>query len=146
MCIAFAQCMVGCRWLRLGHRQALLHTPPLSHHLLPHSWARTVLSARLHRIYFILIKFHVILNVDDVCRCLRMKSAASRNSTCVCIMYVSVSARACVCVCLYGLKMHNCSFEWKLFTHWTLIYLMAMQKQQRRQCQPLRSVSECAGA
>lgn len=32
----------------------------------------------------------------------------------------------CEYVC--GLKMHNCPFEWKLFTHWTLIYLMGMQK------------------
>lgn len=41
-------------------------------------------------------------------------------------MHVSV-----VCVCVW--KMHNCSFKWKLFTHWTLIYLMLLQQKQQQE-------------
>lgn len=33
--------------------------------------------------------------------------------------------------------MHNCSFKWKLFTHWTLIYLMLLQQKQQQQLQQL---------
>lgn len=29
--------------------------------------------------------------------------------------------------------MHNCSFKWKLFTHWTLIYLMLLQQKQQQE-------------
>lgn len=36
--------------------------------------------------------------------------------------------------------MHNCSFKWKLFTHWTLIYLMLLlQRSRQNQQQQLQT-------
>lgn len=39
--------------------------------------------------------------------------------------------------------MHNCSFKWKLFTHWTLIYLMLLQQKQQQQLQQLAMAATC---